>query len=159
MDRNKLGVQVKHFSIVGVVSTVLITSVSGFGFGSNLGCGITDEYGCCTSSGFFWCGSSGRCSYSEDVCEDGLGFAMPCTFTDFLTGVSFDLSPLTLTTSTLDHVVVDSSSYQGHTTTYIFNVCANAVTPDACASSTGGAGETLRGPAPAYQLYSDLVIL
>jgi len=46
--------------------------------------------------------------------------------------------------------------HAGATTTFIFNVCGNAVTPDACAETTGGwAGEVINGPAPAFLLSSD----
>jgi len=80
-------------------------------FGGGGGCAITDAHGCCTSNGLFWCGSSGRCTYADDVCEDGLGAAMPCTLE--VAGAAFDLSPLTLSTSQLDHVVLDSASTHG----------------------------------------------
>ena len=30
-------------------------------------CPIYDSYGCCSSAGYFWCGSSGRCTHGE--CE------------------------------------------------------------------------------------------
>jgi len=62
-------------------------------------CSIVDAHGCCTSQGFFWCGSSDRCTFGSDVCEDG--DALPETVSCRLTtgGVSFDLSPLSLQTA------------------------------------------------------------
>jgi hypothetical protein len=41
-------------------------------------------------------------------CEDGAGDAAECTFTS--DSATFDLSPLQLQLSQLDHVVVDSNS-------------------------------------------------
>jgi hypothetical protein len=38
--------------------------------------------------------------------------------------------------------------------TFVFNVCANAVTPDACAATAGDLGEELSGPSPAYEVFS-----
>jgi len=38
--------------------------------------------------------------------------------------------------------------------TYVFNVCANAVTPDACAVTRGDLGEELSGPSPAFEVFS-----
>ena len=38
--------------------------------------------------------------------------------------------------------------------TYVFNVCANAVTPDACAVTRGDLGEELSGPSPAFEVFA-----
>ena len=63
-------------------------------------CAITDAHGCCSSEGFFWCGSSGRCTFGSDVCENGaatVAEAVSCRLSEG--GASFDLSPLSLQTA------------------------------------------------------------
>ena len=132
-----------------------LTVVESFDFGSVGGCSNYDDHGCCASDGFFWCGSSGRCTFGDDACEDGGGAYMgPCTMTSG--GASFDLSLLRFSTEAMDHVTVDSASTAAATTTFVFNVCGNAVTPDACSATSGeSGGEVLNGAAPAFALFSD----
>ena len=36
---------------------------------------VRDAHGCCSSAGYFFCGSSGRCVGRDDPCEDGSGAA------------------------------------------------------------------------------------
>ena len=120
-------------------------------------CGIIDAHGCCTSAGYFWCGASRRCTFGDDVCEDGTrSDTSYCGYYDKHLGVSYDLSPLSLQTERKDYVISDTeSSGLTRNYTFIFNVCANAVTPAACVQTMGGAGDTLEGPAPAFQMYEE----
>ena len=96
---------------------------------------VLDAYGCCSSAGYFWCGSSARCTHGYDVCEDGmLSSSSSCQYADS-SGLVFDLSPLRLTTTSLDYKVASSTD---PSLSYVFNFCANAVTPSACANATAG---------------------
>jgi len=62
-------------------------------------CSIVDAHGCCTSQGFFWCGSSDRCTFGSDVCEDGDAVVETLNCRLSTGGVTFDLSPLSLQTA------------------------------------------------------------
>lgn len=50
--------------------------------------------------------------------------------------------------------MVDAWTHKSKNTTFRFNVCSNAVTPSRCVNTSGGAGEVMHGPAPAYQILS-----
>ena len=91
---------------------------------------VRDAHGCCSSAGYFFCGSSGRCVGRDDPCEDGSGAAAAtCGATLKRDGAvaSWDLKGLTRTSSLLDYEARDGGSK------VIFNVCANANPPKVCA--------------------------
>ena len=91
---------------------------------------VRDAHGCCSSAGYFFCGSSGRCVGRDDPCEDGSGAAAAtCGATLKRDGAvaSWDLKGLTRTSSLLDYEARDGASK------VIFNVCANANPPRVCA--------------------------
>ena len=90
---------------------------------------VRDAHGCCSSAGYFFCGSSGRCVGRDDPCEDGSGAAAAtCGATLKRDGAvaSWDLKGLTRTSSLLDYEARDGTSK------VIFNVCANANPPKVC---------------------------
>ena len=92
---------------------------------------VRDAHGCCSSAGYFFCGSSGRCVGRDDPCEDGSGAAAAtCGATLKRDGAvaSWDLKGLTRTSSLLDYEARDGTSK------VIFNVCANANPPKVCPS-------------------------
>ena len=97
---------------------------------------VRDAHGCCSSAGYFFCGSSGRCVGRDDPCEDGSGAAAAtCGATLKRDGAvaSWDLTGLTRTSSLLDYEARDGASK------VIFNVCANANPPNVCPSSNPAA--------------------
>ena len=97
---------------------------------------VRDAHGCCSSAGYFFCGSSGRCVGRDDPCEDGSGAAAAtCGATLKRDGAvaSWDLKGLTRTSSLLDYEARDGASK------VIFNVCANANPPNVCPSSNPAA--------------------
>ena len=114
---------------------------------------VRDEHGCCASAGFFYCGSSGRCTHDWDQCEDGLGESSASCALDYeYEGVvaSYDLSPLRIRTGDVD--------YEANATTkanVIFNLCSNAATPRACVNTTGGDGVARSTPAAAFAVFDD----
>lgn len=102
---------------------------------------VRDAHGCCSSAGYFFCGSSGRCVGKDDPCEDGGGAAAAtCGATLRRDGAvaSWDLKGLTRTSSLLDYEAEDGADK------VIFNVCANVNPPKVCP------GET---PAAAYAIH------
>ncbi|KAH8087775.1 hypothetical protein JL720_7098 [Aureococcus anophagefferens] len=106
-----------------------VTALAGIARGSWVGpsdC-VRDANGCCASAGFFYCGSSGRCTHDWDQCEDGLGDA-----------------------PSVDYEANGSSAAK-----IIFNVCANAATPRACVNTTGADGAASTSPAAAFAVFDD----
>ncbi|KAH8078085.1 hypothetical protein JL720_9757 [Aureococcus anophagefferens] len=85
-----------------------VTALAGIARGSWVGpsdC-VRDANGCCASAGFFYCGSSGRCTHDWDQCEDGLGDAPSSCALDYEVGglsASFDLSALRIRTGSVDY--------------------------------------------------------
>ena len=76
---------------------------------------VRDAHGCCSSAGYFFCGSSGRCTGRDDPCEDGSGAAAAtCGATLKRDGAvaSWDLTGLTRTSSLLDYEA--GRRVQGH---------------------------------------------
>ena len=93
---------------------------------------VRDAHGCCSSAGYFFCGSSGRCTGRDDPCEDGASAAaardVRATLKRDGAVASWDLQGLTRTSSLLDYEAKDGASK------VIFNVCANANPPNVCPS-------------------------
>ena len=132
-----------------------VTALAGIARGSWVGpsdC-VRDANGCCASAGFFYCGSSGRCTHDWDQCEDGLGDAPSSCALDYAFGglsASFDLSALRIRTGSVDYEANGSSA-----AAVIFNVCANAATPRACVNTTGADGAASTSPAAAFAVFDD----
>ncbi|KAJ1449496.1 hypothetical protein M885DRAFT_622511 [Pelagophyceae sp. CCMP2097] len=114
---------------------------------------VRDAHGCCSSEGWFYCGSSGRCisttkPHDWDECENAAAAAPTCTLE--MQGVAYDLSPLRLATADYEAAIGD--------TTIVFNVCANAAEPAACVeparrNATAAARRDSTAPAAAYAVH------
>ncbi|KAH8060864.1 hypothetical protein JL720_13532 [Aureococcus anophagefferens] len=131
-----------------------VTALAGIARGSWVGpsdC-VRDANGCCASAGFFYCGSSGRCTHDWDQCEDGLGDAPSSCALDYEVGGERVLRPgaLRIRTGSVDYEANGSSAAK-----IIFNVCANAATPRACVNTTGADGAASTSPAAAFAVFGD----